>query len=149
MFRFENNWILFMTSAASSPFKLPLGVFNTESFANFLPNTDSAAVMARRAMEASSASTRVSVKGMQDAGQALMSHFKDQMALSVETGKKLSEAGTLADAMTIQTGFVKSALENNMKGFGELSSLYTEVLRESFAALAKQAEDVAETAKPQ
>ena len=42
---------------------------------------------ARGAMEAGTASTRASVKGMQDAGQTMMAHFKEQMSLSVETGK--------------------------------------------------------------
>ena len=48
--------------------------------------------------------------------------------------------------MTIQTGYVKSAFENNLKGFGELSELYAETMREAFAPLAKQAKKAAKSA---
>lgn len=77
-----------------------------------------------------------------------MSNLKEQMTLSVETGKKLSEADTVAGAMTIQAGFVKSAFENNVKSFGELSEVYTDTLREAFAPLAKQAKKAATRVKP-
>lgn len=103
--------------------------------------------LARGAMEASTASTRASVKGMQDAGQTMMAHFKEQMSLSVETGKKLAEAGSFEDAMTIQTRFVKSAFENNLKGFSELSELYAETMREAFSPIAKQAKKAAKSTK--
>lgn len=78
----------------------------------------------------------------------MMSNLKEQMALSVETGKKLSEADTVAGAMTIQAGFVKSAFENNVKSFGELSEVYTDTLREAFAPLAEQAKKAAKRVKP-
>lgn len=103
--------------------------------------------LARGAMEASTASTRASMKGMQDAGQTMMAHFKEQMNLSVETGKKLSEAESLEDAMSIHARYMKSAFENNLKGFSELSELYADTMREAFAPLAKQAKKAAKTAK--
>ncbi len=103
--------------------------------------------LTRSAMEASTASTRASVKGMQDAGQTMMAHMKEQMNLSVEAGKKLAEAGSVEDAMTIQTGYVKSAFENNLKGFSELSELYAETMREAFAPIAKQAKKAAKSTK--
>lgn len=136
-----------MTSASTTPFSFPFGTLNTDAFSAFFPDTDSVGSLARGAMEASTASTRASVKGMQDAGQTVMSHFKQQMNLSVETSKKLAEAGSLEDAMTIQTGFMKSAFENNLKGFSELSELYAETMREAFAPLAKQARKAAKNAK--
>lgn len=135
-----------MTASSSSPFAFPFRPFDTEAFASFMPNTDSMGSMARGAMEASTASTRASVKGMQEVGQTLMGHLKEQMTLSVETTKKLSEAGTMSEAVTIQTGFVKSAFENNLKGFGELSELYAETMREAFAPLAKQAKKAVKSA---
>lgn len=134
-----------MTTTPSS-FAFPFRAFDSEAFANFLPNQDSMGTLARGAMEASTASTRASVKGMQEVGQTMMDHLKQQMALTVETGKKLSEAGTLSEAMTVQTGFVKSAFENNLKGFGELSELYAETMREAFAPLAKQAKKAVKSA---
>lgn len=134
-----------MTATPSSPFTFPFKAFDSEAFAGFFPNQDSMGTLARGAMEASTASTRASVKGMQEAGQALMDHMKQQMALSVETGKKLSEAGTLQEAMTVQTGYVKTAFENNLKGFSELSEVYAETLREAFAPLAKQAKKAAKS----
>ncbi len=137
-----------MTSASSSPFAFPFTTFNSEALANFLPDTDSIGSVARGAMEATTESTRASVKGFQDAGQTMMGHLKDQMALSVETGKKLSEADTVSDAMTIQAGFVKSAFENNIKSFGELSEVYADTMRAAFAPLAKQARKAAKSAKP-
>lgn len=103
--------------------------------------------LARGAMEASTASTRASVKGMQDAGQTMMAHLKEQMNLSVETGKKLADVGSIEDAMGIQTRFMKSAFENNLKGFGELSELYAETMREAFAPLAKQAKKATKSTK--
>lgn len=100
--------------------------------------------LTRGAMEASTASTRASVKGMQE---AMMTHMKQQMNLSVETGKKLAEAGTLEDAFGIQSKYLKSAFENNLKGFNELSEVYTETLRDAFAPLAKQAKKASKSAK--
>jgi len=135
-----------MTATPSTPFAFPFPKFDTDAFASFMPNTDSMGTMARGAMEASTASTRASVKGMQEASTSLMAHLKSQMALSVETGKKLSEAGTLSEAMSVQTSFVKSAFENNLKGFGELSEVYAETMREAFAPLAKQAKAAAKSA---
>lgn len=135
-----------MTAAPSSPFAFPFPSFNTDAFAGFFPTSDSMGTLARGAMEASTASTRASVKGMQDAGQTMMAHLKTQMNLSVETGKKLAEAGSLEDAMSIQTRYVKSAVENNIKGFSELSELYSDTLREAFAPLAKQAKKAAKSA---
>lgn len=136
-----------MTAATSSPFSFPFSAFNPEAFSGFFPESDSMSALARGAMEASTASTRASVKGMQDAGQTMMAHFKDQMTLSVETGKKLAEAGSIEDAMTIQTRFVKSAFENNLKGFNELSELYTETMRDAFSPIARQAKKAAKNAK--
>ena len=136
-----------MTAASASPFSFPFGAFNADAFSGFFPESDSMSALARGAMEASTASTRASVKGMQDAGQTMMAHFKEQMSLSVETGKKLAEAGSIEDAMTIQTRFVKSAFENNLKGFSELSELYADTMREAFSPIARQAKKAAKTAK--
>lgn len=135
-----------MTETTSSPFAFPFRGFDANAIANFLPNQDAVGTLARGAMEASTASTRASVKGMQEVGQTMLDHLKQQIALSVETGKKLSEAGTLSEAMTVQTGFVKSAFENNLKGFNELSEVYADTLREAFAPLAKQAKKAAKSA---
>ena len=136
-----------MSTATTSPFTFPFSAFNTDAFSGFFPESDSVGALARGAMEASTASTRASMKGMQDASQTLMAHFKEQMNLSVETGKKLAEAGSIEDAMSIQTRFMKSAFENNLKGFSELSELYSDTMREAFAPLAKQAKKAAKTAK--
>ncbi|MDJ0922673.1 MAG: phasin family protein [Henriciella sp.] len=126
-------------TASTSPFNMPFSPFNTDTFKSMFPMPDSMGSLARDAMEASTESTRASVKGMQDAGSAMMSQLKKQMTLSVETGKQLSEATTLEDAMEIQTAYVKKAVEANIKGFTELSELYADTLRETFAPLAKQA----------
>jgi phasin family protein len=136
-----------MSTATTSPFSFPFSAFNADAFSGFFPESDSVGALARGAMEASTASTRASVKGMQDASQTLMAHFKEQMNLSVETSKKLAEAGSIEDAMGIQTRFMKSAFENNLKGFGELSELYADTMREAFAPLAKQAKKAAKSTK--
>ena len=135
-----------MTETTSSPFAFPFRGFDADAFANILPNQDAMGTLTRGAMEASTASTRASVKGMQEVGQTMMDHFKQQIALTVETGKKLSEAGTLSETMSVQTSFVKSAFENNLKGFNELSEVYADTLREAFAPLAKQAKKTAKSA---
>lgn len=132
-------------TATGSAFAFPFSALNSEAFSSFMPNNDSMGAFARGAMEASTASTRASVKGMQDAGQTMMGHLKQQMNLSVETGKKLAEAESVEDAMRIQTGFVKSAFENNLKGFNDLSELYTETMRETFAPIAKHAKKAAKS----
>ena len=133
-------------TAPSSPFAFPFAPFNADAFTGFFPASDSMGTLARGAMEASTASTRASMKGMQDAGQTMMAHLKTQMNLSVETGKKLAEAESIEDAMGIQTRYVKSAFENNIKGFNELSELYSDTLRETFAPMAKQAKKAAKSA---
>jgi len=133
-------------TAAGSPFTFPFSAFNTDAFTNAFTNNDSVGSLARGAMEASTASSRASMKGMQDAGQTMMAHMKQHMTLSVETGKKLADAGTFEDAMRIQTGFMKSAFENNFKGFSAMSELYSETLRETFAPLAKQAKKAVKSA---
>ena len=136
-----------MTSASTSAFKFPFASFGPDVFASYLPASDSIGSLARGAMEASTASTRASVKGMQDVGQSMIAHMKTQMSLSVETGKKLAEAESLQDAMSIQTGFMKLAFENNLKGFNELSGLYAETFRDAFAPVSAQAKKAARPPK--
>ena len=132
------KWISIMT-ATSTPFTFPFSAFNTDALKNAFTDNDSMGALARGAMEASTASTRASMKGIQDVGQTMMTNMKQQMSLSVETTKKLAEAGSFEDAIRIQTGFMKSAFENNLKGFNEMSELYAETMRETFSPLAKQA----------
>lgn len=134
-------------TATDTPFTFPFKAFNAEAFTNAFTDNDSMGAITRGAMEASTASTRASMKGMQDAGQTMMTHMKQQMTLSVETTKKFAEAGSFEDAMRIQTGFLKSAFENNLKGFNEMSELYADTLRETFAPLAKQAKKATKSAK--
>ncbi|MEM6534130.1 MAG: phasin family protein [Pseudomonadota bacterium] len=118
---------------------MPFSTFTPETFAKLMPMPDAFGTLAQDAVVASTESTRASFKGMQETGTALMQHAKDQVALSVETGKKFSEVTSVEDAMALQTTFVKSAFEANMKSFSEISELYTETMREAFAPLAKQA----------
>lgn len=134
-------------TAAGSPFTFQFSAFDADKFTNLFTDNDSMGALTRGAMEASTASTRASVKGMQDVSQTIMAHMKQQMTLSVETGKQLAEADSLEAAMRIQTGFMKSAFENNLKGFNEMSGLYAETLRETFAPLAKQAKKGAKSTK--
>lgn len=124
-----------MTNAA---FPMTFPTFDTEAFSKFFTVPESVSDLARDTMAASTQSTRASVKGMQDAGSTVLRQMKDQVALTVATGKKLAEAGSLEDAVELQTGFVKSAFEANLKGFAELSELYADTVREAFAPLAKQ-----------
>ena len=131
----------------ASPFTTPFSGFSPDAMKDFFPTTDMMGALTRGAMEASTASTRASVKGLQEASQTMMSHVKTQMNLSVETGRKLSEVGSLEDALTIQTGYMKTAFENNLKSFAELSELYTDTMREAFAPIAKQAKKAAKSAK--
>ena len=76
-----------------------------------------------------------------------ISSSKSQIKLSVDTGKKLAEADSLSDALTIQTGYVKAAFEKNVNGLNDLADLYTDTLIEAFAPLAKQAKKAAKNAK--
>ena len=133
-----------MTSG-TSPFTNPFAGFNADAIKCYLPQSDTMNALARGAMEASTASTRASVKGMQEAGQSLMSQMKEQFTLSVETGKKWAEVTTLEEAMKVQTGFIKSAFEANLKGVSQLTELYTDTMREAFAPLAKQAKMATKT----
>ncbi|MEM9938142.1 MAG: phasin family protein [Pseudomonadota bacterium] len=131
---------------STSPFSMPFPAFNGDAFKDMFPLPDSMGTLARDAMEASTASTKASVKGMQDVGSAMMAQMKKQMTLSVETGKQLSEVTTLEDAMDIQTSYMKKAVEANIKGFSELTELYADTMRESFAPLARQAKKAAKKA---
>ena len=132
-----------MTNAA---FSLPFPAFNTEAFNKFFAVPESVGDFARDTMAAGTQSTKASVKGMQDAGSTVLRQMKDQVALTVETGKKLAEAGSIEDAMDLQTGYVKTAFEASLKGFTELSDLYADTVREAFAPLAKQAKKAAKAA---
>ena len=134
-------------TTTTSPFSNAFASFTPEAMAGFFPQSDSMGTLTRSAVEASTASARASIKGMQEAGQSMMSQMKEQMTLSVETGKKLSEVSSLDEAMKIQAGFMKSTFEANMKGFTALTELYTETIREAFAPLAKQAKKAAKSAK--
>ena len=134
-------------TATDTPFTFPFKAFNTDAFTNAFTDNDAIGSLARGAMEASTASARASMKGVQDAGQTMMTHMKKQMTLSVETTRKFAEAGSIEDAMRIQTGFVKSAFENNLKGLNEMSELYAETLRDTFAPLATQVKKTANKAK--
>ncbi len=134
-------------TATSTPFAFPFKAFNTDAFTSAFTDNDSMNALTRGAMEASTASTRASMKGMQDVGQTMMTHMKQQMTLSVETSKKFAEAESFEAAMRIQSSFMKSAFENNLKGFSEMSELYADTLREAFAPLAKQAKKAAKSAK--
>ena len=135
-----------MTATSSSPFAFAFRGFDADAFSGFLPDQDAIGTLTRGAIEASSASTRASVKGMQEAGQAIMGQLKQQISLSVDTGRKLTEAGSLTEAMSVQTDFVKSAFENHINGFNELADLYTETLSEAIAPLTKQARKAAKKA---
>lgn len=133
-----------MATSATSPFKFSFG---PDAFARYFPQNDSMGALARGAMEASTASTRASVKGMQEAGQSLMAHMKAQISLSVETGKKLAEAESVQDAMKIQSSYLKSAFENNLKGFNELSNLYSETVRDTFGPITQHVKKAAQDTK--
>lgn len=133
-----------MTST-SSPFGMPFSAFNTDALKNMFPMPDSMGSFARDAMEASTASTRASVKGFQDAGSAMMAQMKQQMTLSAETGKQLSEVTSLEDAMGIQSTYVKKAVEANIKGFAELAELYAVTMRETMAPIAQQVQKAADS----
>ena len=134
-----------MTS--TTPFQMPFASFDPEAMAKFFPMNETMGSFAREAVNASTESTRASMKGMQEAGTTVMAQMKEQMTLGVETGKKLAETTTLEDAMSIQAGYVKSAFEAGVKNFSELSELYADTMREAFAPLAKQAKKTAKAAK--
>lgn len=131
------------TNAFSSPFQQ----FDVENFSKFFAVPDSVSDFARETMSVGTESTRASVKGMQDAGSTVMRQMKDQVTLSVETGKKLADAASIEDAVSIQSAYVKSAIEANMKGFTELSTLYADTFREAYAPLAKKTKKVVKKAK--
>lgn len=114
-------------------------MFNTDMFANFFPMPDQMNGFAKTAMEASTESTRASVKGMQEVGSTMMSHMKQQMNLSVEAQKKLAEVSSLEDAMGIQANYMKAAVEANIKGYSEISELYADTMRDFFAPIVKSA----------
>lgn len=131
-------------NATTMPFNMP--TFDPQMFAGFFPMPDTMSSFAKGAMQASTESTRVSVKGMQDVTSTMMVQMKEQMTLGVETTKKISEAESVQDAMALQAGYMKAAFEANMKNFTALTELYSETMRGAFAPLAKQAKKAAKTA---
>jgi len=130
----------------TSAFSMPFQGFNADAFSKMFAMPDSMGSLARDSMTASTQSARASAKGLQDAGSVVMRQLKDHAALSVETGKKLADVGSVEDAMAIHAGYVKSSVEANMKGFTELSTLYADTMREAFAPLAKQAKKASKSA---
>jgi len=126
-----------MTS--TTPFQMPFASFDPQALSKMFPMNGSVGNYARDAVNTTSESTRASMKGLQEVSAAVMAQMKEQITLSVETGQKLAETKSLQDAMTIQAGYMKSAFETGMKNFSELSELYSDALRETFAPIAKQA----------
>ena len=136
-----------MTTTSSSPFGFSFRGFEPEAFLKFFPSADTVRSYAREAVEASTDSTRASVKGMQDAGQTLVDLVREQVSLSVETGKKLSGVGSIQDAVDLQTEFVKSSFDTNVRGFNELADVYTDTLIGAVNPFVKQAKKAAKASK--
>ena len=132
-----------MTTTA---FQMPFA-FDTEAMSKFFPMNDSMGGYARDAVNATTESTRASMKGMQEVSSTMMAQMKAQMTLGVETSKKLAETTSVEDAMPLQVSYMKSAFEAGVKSFSELSELYADTMREAFAPLAKQAKKTAKAAK--
>lgn len=129
------------------PFQMPFASFDPEAMTKFFPMNDSMGSYARDAVNATTESTRASMKGLQEVSSTMMAQMKEQMSLGVETSKKLAETTTLEDAMTVQAGYMKSAFEAGVKSFSELTELYADTMREAFAPIAKQAKKTAKAAK--
>lgn len=129
------------------PFQMPFASFDPEAMSKYFPMNDSMGSYARDAVNATTESTRASMKGLQEVSTTMMAQMKEQMTLSVETSKKLAETTTLEDAMSVQAGYMKTAFEAGVKSFSELSELYADTMREAFAPLAKQAKKTAKAAK--
>ncbi len=120
--------------------------FNTDAFSKYFTTPDSFNAMARETIAAGNESTRLSMKGMQTAGATMLRQMKDQVALSVETGKKVSETSSLEDAMALQVSYLQSSLEAGMKGLTELSEQVTGTFREAVSPLMEQATKLSKTA---
>lgn len=129
------------------PFQMPFASFDPEAMSKYFPMNDSMGSYARDAVNATTESTRASMKGLQEVSTTMMAQMKEQMTLGVETSKKLAETTTLEDAMSVQAGYMKTAFEAGVKSFSELSELYADTMREAFAPLAKQAKKTAKAAK--
>lgn len=129
------------------PFQMPFASFDPEAMTKLFPMNGSVGSMARDAVNATTESTRASMKGLQEVSSTMMAQMKEQMTLGVETSKKLAETKTVEDAMSVHAGYMKSAFEVGLKSFSELSELYAETMRDSFAPLAKQAKKSAKAAK--
>lgn len=128
-------------------FQMPFASFDPEMMTRYFPMNDSMGSYARDAVNATTESTRASMKGLQDVSTAMMSQMKEQMSLGVETSKKLTETTSVEDAISVQAGYMKSAFEAGVKNFTDLSELYADTMREAFAPLAKQAKKSAKAAK--
>lgn len=135
-----------MTESSPSRFTLPFRNLDADAFTKYLPNGEGVSTFAREAVEASTASTRASVKGMQDAGQTLFGLLKEHANLSVEAGKKLASVRSFQDAVDVQTEFVKSSFDTNVRGFNELADVYTDTFVEAVTPLANQVRKATEAA---
>jgi len=123
-------------STSQNPFGLPFTSFSPDAFAKFVPTMmDPFNAMTRDAFNANDDRTKASLKSMQDMGTSMMAGWKKHVALSMETGKKLSSADSIEDAMAIQAGYLKSCYEANIKSASEMTKLYTDTMRTAFAPI--------------
>lgn len=125
-----------MTNTA---FTMPFQAFNTDAFTKLFAVPESMSTFARDSVAASTKSTQASVKGFQDVSSTMMRQLKDHVTLSVETGKKFADVDSVESAFEVQSAYLKSAVEANMKGFTELTGLISDTMTEAFAPIAKQA----------
>lgn len=132
---------------ANTAFTSPFQSFNADTFTKFFTVPDSMSSFARESMAATTKSTQASVKGFQDVSTTVLRQFKDQVTLSVETGKKLADVDSVESAFEVQSAYVKSAVEANMKGFTELAGLVSDTMAEALAPIAQQTAKATKTAK--
>ncbi len=121
----------------------PYQMFTGENFAKMFPLPETMGSFARDAVDAGSESALASAKGLHEAGTALLDQITSQVNLSVETSKKIADAGSLEGAMAVQAGYVKSVTETTLKGFNTLSELYSGAFRDAMAPLATQVKKAA------
>ena len=121
----------------------PFASMTPDAFMKAFPFGD----MSKDAMSASTESAKVSVKGFQDASAMVLSQARERMSATVESGKALAGAKTVEEAMSIQSDFFQSSMKAHVDSLSELTTLYTNTMKEAFAPFAAQAKAAAEKTK--
>jgi len=101
----------------------------------------------KKNLEAVVASATAATKGAEALGAHAMAFSKQAIEDQVAAAKSLAGAKSLQEAIELQTGWAKSALEGYIANFGKLSQIVTDSVKETTKPLNERVAAFAERAQ--